>query len=195
MKRSAKDERKTKETEVFVELAVDGEGTYSVETGIPFFNHMLELFAKHGLFDLTVRGKGDIDVDYHHLVEDTGIVLGKVLREALGDMKGIRRYGFAAVPMIDALAEVAVDVSNRPHLVFRCQVQTEKVGLFDTELVEEFLRAFSQSSGICIHVNVPYGSNSHHTIEAIFKALARALDDATRLDERRKDLPTTKGVF
>ncbi len=195
MVRKASETRETRETSIFVEIDIDGEGKYSVDTGIPFFNHMLELFAKHGLFDLTVRGKGDIEVDYHHLVEDTGIVMGLALKKALGDMKGIRRYGFAAVPMIDAYAEVAMDISNRPHHVFRCSVETEKVGFFDTELVEEFIRAFSQASGICIHVNVPYGSNAHHTIEAVFKALGRALDDATRIDERRADLPTTKGVF
>ncbi len=195
MTRKEKRERETKETRISVELNLDGKGEFSVDTGVPFFDHMLSLFAKHGLFDLVVEARGDIEVDYHHLVEDTAIVLGGVVKKALGNMEGIRRYGFSAVPMIEAYAEVAMDVSNRPHYVFRCPVKTEKVGLFDTELVEEFIRAFSQHSGICIHVNVPYGNNTHHTIEAVFKALGRSLDQATMIDERVKGVPSTKGLF
>ncbi len=195
MERKGIDRRKTKETSVEVEILLEGKGDFQIDTGVPFFDHMLSLFARHGLFDLKVEAKGDIEVDYHHLVEDTGIVLGSALKKALGDMKGIKRYGFAAVPMIESYAEVAMDVSNRPHYVFRCDVKTEKVGLFDTELVEEFIRAFSQHSGICIHVNVPYGSNSHHTIEAVFKAMGRALDASTIIDERVPGVLSTKGVL
>ncbi len=146
MERKGMNRRKTKETSVEVEILLDGKGDFQIDTGVPFFDHMLSLFAKHGLFDLKVKAKGDIEVDYHHLVEDTGIVLGSAVKKALGDMKGIKRFGFAAVPMIEAYAEVAMDVSNRPHHVFRCDVKTEKVGFFDTELVEEFIRAFSQHS-------------------------------------------------
>ncbi len=187
--------RKTKETDVRVELRVDGRGEGRIATTVPFFDHMLTLFSRHGLFDLTVQAKGDTDVDFHHVVEDVGIVLGEAFRKALGDMAGITRYGHAVVPMIEALAAVTVDVSARPHLVFRCETGKEKVGVFDLELVEEFLRAFSQSSGICLHVNVPYGSNAHHTVEAVFKALARALSSAVRIDPRIPGVPSTKGVL
>ncbi|NIO17723.1 MAG: imidazoleglycerol-phosphate dehydratase HisB [Deltaproteobacteria bacterium] len=195
MERKGKFSRSTKETSIDLSINLDGTGQYNVDTGVPFFDHMLSLLAKHGLFDLHVKATGDIEVDYHHLVEDTAIVLGAAVKEALGDLKGIKRYGFAAIPMIEAYAEVAVDISNRPHHVFRCEVQSEKVGRFDTELVEEFVRAFSQSSGVCVHVNVPYGSNAHHTIEAIFKAIGRALDMATLIDERTRGIPSTKGVM
>lgn len=195
MERKGKFSRSTKETSIDLSINLDGTGQYDVDTGVPFFDHMLTLLAKHGLFDLSVKATGDIEVDYHHLVEDTAIVLGTAVKEALGDLKGIKRYGFAAIPMIEAYAEVAVDISNRPHHVFRCEVQSEKVGRFDTELVEEFVRAFAQSSGVCVHVNVPYGSNAHHTIEAVFKAIGRALDMATLIDERTKGIPSTKGVM
>ncbi len=195
MERKGKFSRSTKETSIDLTINLDGTGQYDVDTGVPFFDHMLTLLAKHGLFDLSVKATGDIEVDYHHLVEDTAIVLGTAVKEALGDHKGIKRYGFAAIPMIEAYAEVAVDISNRPHHVFRCEVKSEKVGQFDTELVEEFVRAFTQSSGVCVHVNVPYGSNAHHTIEAIFKAIGRALDMATLIDDRTKGIPSTKGVM
>jgi imidazoleglycerol-phosphate dehydratase len=195
MERKGEISRSTKETSVELTINIDGTGQYDVDTGVPFFDHMLSLFSKHGLFDLRVKATGDIDVDYHHLVEDTAIVLGTAMKKALGDLKGIKRYGFAAIPMIEAYAEVAVDISHRPHHVFRCGVNSEKVGQFDTELVEEFVRAFAQSSGVCVHVNVHYGSNTHHTIEAIFKALGRALDMATFIDERVKGIPSTKGVM
>ncbi len=193
--RASEAARTTRETDVRVALRVDGRGEGKIATTVPFFDHMLTLFSRHGLFDLTVQAKGDTDVDFHHDVEDVGIVLGEAFRKALGDMAGICRYGHAAVPMIEALAEVTVDVSARPHLVFRCETGKEKVGAFDLELVEEFLRAFSQSSGICVHVNVPYGSNAHHTVEAVFKALARALSEAVRVDPRVPGVPSTKGVL
>jgi imidazoleglycerol-phosphate dehydratase len=195
MPREARFERKTKETDVSVSLGLDGTGKGEIATTVPFFDHMLALFTRHGLFDLTVRAAGDTDVDYHHLVEDVGICLGELFKRALGDMAGIARYGFASVPMIEALANVTVDVSARPHFVFNCPVKPEKVGTFDVELVEEFLRAFSQSSGVCLHVNVPYGSNAHHTIEAVFKALGRAMADAVRIDTRIKGVLSTKGVL
>lgn len=195
MERKGEFSRTTKETSIAVAVTIDGTGQYTVETGVPFFDHMLSLFAKHGLFDIDCTAQGDIEIDYHHLVEDTAIVLGTAMKKALGDLKGIKRYGFSAVPMIEAYAEVAVDVSQRPHYVFRCAVESEKVGQFDTELVEEFVRAFSQASGVCIHVNVHYGSNTHHTVEAVFKALGRALDTATQIDERVKGIPSTKGVL
>ena len=195
MPREGQVDRKTKETSVKLSLRLEGEGSGKVETGVPFLDHMLTLFLRHGLFDLTIVAKGDIEVDYHHLVEDVGICLGEAFRKALGDMKGITRYGHAVVPMIEALAAVTVDVSARPHLVYRCPLGNEKVGKFDVELVEEFLRAFAQSSGVCLHVNVQYGSNAHHTVEAIFKALGRAMSAAVRLDPRVKGVPSTKGVL
>jgi imidazoleglycerol-phosphate dehydratase len=195
MPRDGQVDRKTKETNVKLSLRLEGEGTGKVETGVPFLDHMLTLFLRHGLFDLTVTAKGDIEVDYHHLVEDVGICLGEAFRKALGDMKGITRYGHSVVPMIEALAAVTVDVSARPHLVYRSPLGNEKVGKFDVELVEEFMRAFAQSSGVCLHVNVLYGSNAHHTVEAVFKALGRAMSAAVRLDPRVKGVPSTKGVL
>jgi len=195
MPRETRISRRTKETEIALSLRLEGEGTSKVSTTVPFFDHMLTLFSRHGSFDLEVSAKGDTEVDFHHLVEDAGICLGEAFRKCLGTMAGIVRYGFASVPMIESLANVSVDVSARPHLVFLCPLKSEKVGAFDVELVEEFLRAFSQSSGTCIHVNVPYGSNAHHTIEAVFKALGRAMADAVRIDPRVKGVPSTKGVL
>ncbi len=195
MGREAQVARTTKETDVALSLRLEGEGRGRISTSVPFFDHMLTLFARHGFFDLTVTAKGDTDVDFHHVVEDVGICLGDAFRKCLGDLGGIARYGHADVPMIEALARVAVDVSARPHLVFHCAVTRDKVGSFDVELVEEFLRAFAQSSGTCIHVNVPYGSNAHHTVEAVFKALGRAMADAVRLDPRVKGVHSSKGVL
>jgi len=195
MPREAQGSRKTKETDVSVTLRLDGSGGGKISTSVPFFDHMLTLFARHGFFDLAVTATGDTEVDFHHVVEDVGICLGEAFRTSLGDMAGIARYGHASLPMIDALANVAVDVSARPHLVFRCPLLREKVGAFDVELVEEFLRAFSQSSGVCIHVNVPYGSNAHHTVEAVFKGLGRAMSDAVRPDPRVRGVHSSKGVF
>jgi len=195
MPREAQSSRKTKETDISVTLRLDGAGEGRISTTVPFFDHMLTLFARHGFFDLAVAAKGDTDVDFHHIVEDVGICLGEAFRRALGDMTGIARYGHASLPMIEALADVSVDVSARPHLVFRCPLAREKVGTFDVELVEEFLRAFSQSSGICLHVNVPYGSNAHHTVEAVFKGLGRAMSDAVRPDPRVRGVHSSKGVL
>src|SRR5574341_1259638 len=171
MAREAEVARKTKETNVKVSLRLDGSGESRVATTVPFFDHMLTLFSRHGLFDLSVAASGDTGVDYHHVVEDVGLCLGEAFRRGLGDMAGIARYGFASVPMIEALANVSVDVSARPHLIYRFPLKNEKVGAFDVELVGEFLRAFAQASGVCVHVDVPYGSNVHHTVEAVFKAL------------------------
>lgn len=195
MPREAKIVRKTKETEIALSLRLEGGGEGKVSTTVPFFDHMLALFSRHGGFDLEIKAKGDTGVDFHHLVEDVGICLGEAFRKSLGNMAGITRYGFASVPMIESLANVSVDVSARPHLVFHCPVRSGKVGAFDVELVEEFLRAFSLSSGVCVHVNVPYGTNAHHTIEAVFKALARSVAEAVRVDPRVKGVPSTKGVL
>lgn len=195
MPREAQIARKTKETDITVSLRLEGKGDGRISTTVPFLDHMLALFSRHGGFDLSVEAKGDTEVDFHHLVEDVGICLGEAFRKSLGNLAGIARYAYASVPMIEALANVSVDVSARPHLVFHCPLESEKVGVFDVELVEEFLRAFSQSSGVCIHVNVPYGSNAHHTIEAVYKALGRAMSEAVRIDPRVTGVPSTKGVL
>lgn len=195
-RRFARIERNTSETKVFVELDLDGEGKAEVNTGVPFMDHMLDLFIKHGLFDGKIIVDGDTHIDAHHTTEDIGIVLGQVIREALGDKIGIKRYGNFFVPMDDTLAHVVVDCSNRPHLEYRVEPKlTEKVGTFDTELVHEFLWKFALESRMNVHVNVPYGHNTHHIIEAIFKALARAIDDAIQIDPRVKGVPSTKGLL
>lgn len=191
--RKARIERKTLETGVELDLVVDGSGEYDISTGIPFFDHMLSHIAKHGFFDLKVSATGDTEVDFHHTVEDIGICLGQAFKTALEEYKGIARYGSAVVPMDEALVSVAVDISGRPYLVFNADIKRGKVGDFDTELVEEFLRAFSNHVGCNLHVNVVYGSNTHHVIEAIFKALAKALDAATTIDKRIKGVLSTKG--
>lgn len=186
--------RKTAETDIVLTLAVDGAGASSIETGVPFFDHMLTLFAKHGLFDLTVKAKGDVDVDYHHTVEDVGLVLGQAFKEALGDKIGIRRYGFFFLPMDESLARVVVDVGGRPHLVYDANVPTMFVRDFNIVLVKEFCRAFSNALGANLHVQLIYGEEPHHVAEAIFKGLARALDAATQIELRAADqLPSTKG--
>jgi imidazoleglycerol-phosphate dehydratase len=195
MPREAQVARRTKETDITVSLRLEGKGEGRISTTVPFLDHMLVLFSRHGGFDLSVDAKGDTEVDFHHLVEDVGICLGEAFRKSLGNLAGIARYAYASVPMIEALANVSVDVSARPHLVFHCPLKSEKVGVFDVELVEEFLRAFSQSSGVCVHVNVPYGSNAHHTIEAVYKALGRAMSEAVRIDPRVTGVLSTKGVL
>ena len=195
MPREGRVARKTKETDITVSLRLEGSGEGEISTSVPFLDHMLMLFSRHGGFDLSVAAKGDTEVDFHHVVEDVGICVGEAFRKCLGNLAGITRFAYASVPMIEALANVSVDISARPHLVFHCPLKSEKVGIFDVELVEEFLRAFSQSSGVCVHVNVPYGSNAHHTIEAVFKALGRAMSDAVRHDPRVKGIPSTKGVL
>lgn len=192
--RLAKITRKTAETDITLSLAVDGRGTSKIETGIPFLDHMLTLFAKHGLFDLEVVARGDVEVDYHHTVEDVGIVLGDAFKQALGDKIGLRRYGFFILPMDESLARVVVDVGGRPHLVYNVSAPTMFVRDFNIVLVKEFCRAFSNTLGANLHVELLYGEEPHHVAEAIFKCLARALDAATQIDPRAADLlPSTKG--
>jgi len=187
--------RNTKETQIQLNLNLYGSGEYSISTGVGFLDHMLELFARHGLFDLKVQAEGDVHVDYHHTVEDVGICLGKAFEEALGDKSGIRRFGNFSVPMYETIAHVSLDICGRPFLVFNTPLDDGKVGEFDIELVEEFFHGFTNNSGTTLHINVPYGSNRHHIIEAIFKATAKALDQATSLDERISGVPSTKGVL
>ncbi|EST55455.1 imidazoleglycerol-phosphate dehydratase [Brevibacillus panacihumi W25] len=194
-KRTAQIERNTKETQIALTFGIDGTGESKLDSGVPFFDHMLDAFTRHGFFDLQVQAKGDIEIDYHHTVEDIGICLGNAVREALGDKKGIKRYGNAFVPMDDALAQVVIDISNRPHLEYRATYQTPMVGQFPTELVHEFLWKFALEARINLHVILHYGHNTHHMIEAIFKALGRALDEATMIDPRVKGVPSTKGVL
>lgn len=186
--------RQTAETDIHLTLAIDGRGVAKIDTGVPFFDHMLTLFTKHGLFDLDVKAKGDVEVDYHHTVEDVGLVLGQAFKEALGDKVGIRRYGFFILPMDESLARVVVDVGGRPHLVYHAAPPTMFVRDFNIILVKEFCRAFSNALGANLHVNVEYGEEPHHVAEAIFKCMARALDAATQIEPRAADqLPSTKG--
>ncbi|GEK33450.1 imidazoleglycerol-phosphate dehydratase HisB [Kurthia sibirica] len=193
--RIAKIVRKTNETQIDIELNLDGTGKSTVNTGVPFMDHMLDLFMKHGLYDGSILAHGDVEIDDHHTTEDLGIVLGQVIRQALGDKRGIKRYGHAFVPMDDALAQVYIDCSDRPHLEFRATMPTAKVGTFDTELVHEFLWKFALEARMNVHIVVPYGHNTHHIIEAIFKALARAIDMAIQLDARVEGVPSTKGLL
>ena len=190
--RTAARSRKTAETSIELSIAIDGSGTSSVHTGVPFFDHMLTLFAKHGLFDLNVRTEGDIEVDFHHTIEDTGIVIGDCLREALGTKEGIRRYGCCYLPMDETLARVVVDLSNRPHLEFRAPAGTPSAPNMPFTLVEEFCRAVASNLRANIHVELLYGRDGHHIAEAIFKGLARALRDACEIDPRVKGIPSTK---
>ena len=186
--------RKTAETDIALTLAIDGSGVSKIETGVPFFDHMLTLFAKHGLFDLDVKCVGDVDVDYHHTVEDVGLVLGDAFKNALGEKIGIRRYGFFLLPMDESLARVVIDIGGRPHLVYQVEAPTQFVRDFNIILVKEFSRAFSNALGANLHVTLEYGEEPHHVAEAIFKGLARALDAATQIEPRAADqLPSTKG--
>ncbi|MDE6312396.1 MAG: imidazoleglycerol-phosphate dehydratase HisB [Lachnospiraceae bacterium] len=187
--------RKTNETEIFLELNLDGSGKAEIETGIGFFDHMLEGFAKHGLFDLTCRVKGDLIVDCHHTIEDTGIALGTAIRKALGYKKGIKRFGQRYLPMDETLLLCAIDLSGRPYLVFDVDFTAERVGYFDTEMVREFFYAISYAAGMNIHMKLIHGSNNHHIIEAAYKAFAKALDEAISYDARIKDIPSTKGML
>ena len=188
--------RKTAETDISVEINLDGTGTYSNQTGVGFFDHMLDQLARHALFDLTVRAEGDLHIDDHHTVEDTGIALGQALAKALGDKAGIRRYGECALPMDDAQVRAALDLSGRPFLVWNVTLPTAKIGDFDTELVREFFQAFSTHGGITLHVDMLNGVNSHHIAEAAFKAVARALRVAVETDPRGGDrVPSTKGAL
>ena len=193
MKREATIRRKTKETDIALTLDLDGMGKSEISTGIGFFNHMLEGFSKHGFFDLTLSVDGDLEVDGHHTVEDTGIVLGQAIREAAGDKAGIRRYGYFILPMDEALCLCAVDLCGRPYLNFECEFPTERVGGLDTELVKEFFYAVSYSAGMNLHIKMLSGANAHHMIEAMFKAFAKALDTAVSCDERITDVLSTKG--
>lgn len=191
--REANISRKTKETDITCKLNIDGTGESTINTGIGFFDHMLSGFSKHGFFDLELTCKGDLIVDGHHSVEDTGIVIGNAIKEAIGDKKGIMRYGSTILPMDDALAMCAIDLCGRPYFVFDCEFPTERVGYLDTELVKEFFYAVSYSAGMNLHIKMIHGENSHHMIEAIFKAFARALDEATLTDPRIRDVLSTKG--
>ena len=194
--RTATLKRKTAETDIALTLSIDGHGKAVVDTGVPFFDHMLTLFAKHGLFDLDVKCIGDVAVDYHHTVEDVGIVLGEAFKKALGEKRGIRRYGFFLLPMDESLARVVVDIGGRPHLVYDAVAPTMFVRDFNIVLVKEFCRAFSNALGANLHVKLEYGEEPHHVAEAIFKGLARALDVATQIDARTgNELPSTKGLI
>ena len=188
--------RNTKETHIEAELNIDGTGEYSIDTGIPFFDHMLILFARHGLFDLSVKAQGDIDVDYHHTVEDTGIVLGQLVKKALADKRGINRYGFFLLPMDESLARVALDLSNRQAFVYKVDYKEAMVRDFNIGLVKEFFQAFANEAGCNLHINLEHGEEPHHIAESIFKSFARALDRATQTDPRLGDsIPTTKGTL
>jgi imidazoleglycerol-phosphate dehydratase len=191
--RTADVSRQTKETRVQVTMNLDGTGRSSPETGVGFFNHMLDLLARHSLIDLSIKAEGDLEVDSHHTVEDVGIVLGQCLERALGDKRGIQRYGWAIVPMDESLAQVAVDLSGRPAFVYNVQYNGGQIGSFPAELVEEFFKALATTARMNLHIAVPYGTNNHHIAEAIFKAVARALRQAVSPDPRNPDVPSTKG--
>jgi imidazoleglycerol-phosphate dehydratase len=193
MKRTSLIKRKTSETDIKVELNIDGIGQYAIITPVPFLNHMLELFSKHGLFDLTIGAMGDVEVDFHHTVEDIGICLGQAFQQALGEKEKIQRYGEATVPMDEASSRVNLDISGRPYLVFNAPPLQGKVGDFDLELTEEFFQAFVNNSGITLHINVLSGKNFHHIVESVFKSFARALDKATQINTRATGIPSTKG--
>jgi imidazoleglycerol-phosphate dehydratase len=191
--RSAKVLRKTKETDISVALDLGGDGTYRVSTGIPFFNHMLELFAKHALFNLQLKAKGDLEVDDHHTVEDVGLALGEALNKALGDRKGIRRYGWAVVPMDESLSRVALDLGGRPYLVYEVATKKKKIRDFDLGLIEEFFRAFTVQSRMNLHIKLMYGQEPHHAYESVFKGVAKALSIACAKDSRVKGVLSSKG--
>lgn len=195
MARTASLSRQTAETDINIELNLDGEGKVQVSTGVGFFDHMLTLWTKHGLFDLNLKAEGDLYVDCHHTVEDTGIVLGQALTKAFGDKTGIKRYGTAFVPMDEALVMVSLDISGRPYLVYDVSISAGMIGNYDVEMTEEFLRAFAFNAGITLHVKLIHGKNAHHIVEAVFKALGRAMDEATRKDERIVGVMSTKGML
>ena len=196
MERKAEIDRKTNETDIRLSLNLDGRGVSDIKTGIPFMDHMLNLFAAHGFMDIKIAASGDTDIDYHHTVEDLGICLGMSISKALGEKKGIRRYGQAVVPMDESLAQIVLDISNRPFLAYRVSIDQSKTGNFDIALVREFLRALVNASGITMHVDLLAGKEAHHVAEAIFKALGRALDQATVIDKRIEgEIPSTKGML
>ena len=194
-KRSAAVERKTNETDIRIKLNLDGNGTHDISTGVPFFDHMLTLYAVHGFFNLSIEASGDLEVDSHHTVEDIGLVLGDALSQALGDRKGIARYGHAITPMDDALAAVTVDLSNRPYLVYNVTCPTYTAGAFNIDIAKEFFRAFATRGGMNLHINLYYGENEHHIIESIFKATGRALNQATTADPRIQSVRSSKGAL
>ena len=193
--RSADLHRKTNETDIRLSLELNGSGQYQIATGVPFLNHMLELFTRHGFFDLTLQATGDIEIDDHHTVEDVGLALGEAFRAALGDKRGIRRFGEASVPLDEALVNCVVDLSGRPFLAYNLSVQQERIGTFATELIHDFFLAFSNQLGMNLHFNMTQGRNPHHIIEAAFKAFARALGSAVAYDPRVKGVLSTKGVL
>lgn len=195
MSRVGRVERSTTETQIAVTVELDGTGRYQLDTGIPFFDHMLSHIAKQGLLDLEVQARGDLEVDFHHTVEDVGLALGEAFAKALGDKVGIRRYGSAALPMEETLADVAVDLSGRAYFVYRVELDCEKVGTFDVSLAKEFLRSFANRCAVNLHVTLRYGQDAHHVLEAIFKGFGLALRDAVTVDPRRRDVPSTKGVL
>jgi len=193
--RKAEVKRKTKETEVSLKIDLEGSGKHSIHTGIPFFDHMLSLLAYHSSMDLSLKARGDIDVDAHHTVEDVGICLGDGIRKALGEVRGIQRYGMALIPMDEALGSVALDLSMRPWLVFHMKLKRSRIGTFDLELVEEFFKALCNHGSMTLHINLLYGRNSHHMVEAVFKGFGRALGQAVSLDSRSASVPSTKGIL
>jgi imidazoleglycerol-phosphate dehydratase len=193
MTRKGKVERKTKESDIHVELELDGTGKAEVDTGMPFLNHMLDSFSRHGFFDLKLKAKGDLEVDYHHTVEDVGLALGQAFKESLGDKQGIRRFGEASCPLDETLAKVVVDISGRPYLCYNVKIRPGRVGSFDTDLPHEFFGAFANQLGMNLHIDVVRGENPHHIIEACFKAFARAMDMATQRDSRIEGVLSTKG--
>jgi len=193
--RSAEVERRTKETDIQITLNLDGKGISSIDTSIPFLDHMFELMVAHGFMDLTVKAKGDTEIDYHHTVEDLGICLGQAISEALGEKKAIKRYGQAIVPMDEALAQVVIDISNRPYLSYKVPLETSLTGQFDVGILSEFFRALVNHAGLTMHIELVSGDDPHHSAEAIFKAFARALDDASQREERLEGVPSTKGLL
>ena len=193
MGRTATVKRKTKETDITINLDVDGKGQAAIETGMPFFNHMLDSFSRHGFFNVDIQAKGDLAVDYHHTVEDVGLALGQAFKEALGEKHGIRRFGEASCPLDETLAKVVVDLSGRPYLFYNVKIRPGRVGDFDTDLPHEFFAAFANQLGMNLHIDVPRGENPHHIIEACFKAFARAMDSATQIDPRVEGALSTKG--
>jgi len=195
LKRIAEIERKTKETDIRLTLNLDGKGASSIDTGIPFLDHMFELLSAHGFIDIDIKAKGDTEVDYHHTVEDIGICLGSAINKALGDKKGITRYGFAIVPMDEALARVVIDISNRPYLSYRVSLKKSVTGQFDINILKELFKAVVNNAGITMHIELLSGADAHHAAESVFKAFARALDQAAQIDERLDAVPSTKGLL
>ncbi len=193
MGRTGRVERKTKETEIVASVDLEGSGKTNIETGMPFFNHMLDSFSRHGLFDIELQARGDLEVDYHHTVEDVGLALGEAFKKALGDKQGIRRFGEASCPLDETLAKVVIDLSGRPYLSYNVKIRPGRVGSFDTDLPHEFYAAFTNQLGMNLHIDVIRGENPHHIIEACFKAVARAMDMATGFDERIRGVLSTKG--